>query len=243
VVPGAHRHFHLAGEWAIAAWRRKRGLRLRAVGPVRRGAQRWTQAWSGSGATALHVLVGAGAASAALAWLLPDQPAGVAIHVAGPGHRAGLSLRDSSRVWLSSGVDPATAAEANVIYVFGRLPHHLVFTCSPRAVVMFGCSWSPGCCSAVGVALRAVACLHRFAIGALSITSWDHVDLVLYRIRHWPQLLRFYWFACPTWLCRCRDHALPVVLRRWQSELFPGRAICGPSRARAPVVLGKCGGA
>ncbi len=125
-------HCQLAGEWIVGGLEAKEmafALVFFALGDVARG--RWTRAWLLLGAAAaFHVLVGGWAALAAgIAWLgagAERPPLGRtvlawlgAMLLALPGLVPALAL-----TW---GVDTATVAEANRIYVFERLSHHLVF--------------------------------------------------------------------------------------------------------------------
>lgn len=121
---------HLAGEWVVGGFEAK-GLAYALVFFALTALVRecWNTAFLLLGAAAaLHVLVGGWATIAmGLCWLiLPETPrlsrllpgiVGGAI-LALPGVLPALELN-----W---GVDPLVVAEANDIYVFRRLPHHLV---------------------------------------------------------------------------------------------------------------------
>ena len=110
---------------------------------------------------------------------------------------------------LSINVDPRTADEANQIYVFGRLAHHLVFhRFAWRRMMSFGLLLI------IWIALWSVARksptwsrLNRFAFASLMI-SCVGVILDVALLNH-PQLaaslLKFYWF-------RLSDVALPLAV-------------------------------
>ena len=124
---------HLAGEWVVGGVEAK-GFAfvfgLLGIEAVVRN--RWNRAclWLGA-AAAFHVLVGGWLVVAAgLAWLVmrygtddkPPVPSPWALLAGGLLSLPGLI----PAIMLMRGVDPSTAAEAARIYVFERLPHHLV---------------------------------------------------------------------------------------------------------------------
>ena len=238
---------HLAGEWAIGGLEAKGvayalvlwGLRAVVLG-------RWATVWIWLGAaSALHVLVGGWSMlAAAIAWLLSGS-ARPALRSMWPGLVIGAGVALTGllpALWLTSGADEATATEANLIYVFGRLPHHLVFhSFAPTRLMMFGLlivlwmvlSWSVGRCEPW---LR----LHRFALGALTIAVLGiMLDLLL--LLDPPlaaKLLRFYWYrladvAVPLVV----SMALPVALKRWESELLPAVRCLWSVAVLLPVLL------
>lgn len=121
---------HMAGEWVIGGVEAK-GFAFVAVlfGLKRLAIGRWNSAWLLLGvASAFHVVIGAWAVIAAAAvWLTlrkrptfgsmaPALACGFALSL--PGLAPGLLL--------GYGADAATVNDANRIYVFERLPHHLV---------------------------------------------------------------------------------------------------------------------
>lgn len=126
------RNFHMAGEWIVGGVEAKGFAYVfvfLALEALVRGRWRSATLLAG-GATAFHVLVGGWTlVCLAVAWLaLPGKrlplvrlwPALVgAMVVALPGLLPALLL--------TRGMDPAVVAEANQIYVFERLSHHLVF--------------------------------------------------------------------------------------------------------------------
>jgi hypothetical protein len=229
---------HLAGEWAVGGFEAKAvayGFVLGALSAMVRGRWNATWVWLGA-ATALHVLVGGWSlVAAALAWALAKSPR-PALRTMWRGLLVGAALALAGMIpalWLSRGVDAATMTEANMIYVFSRLPHHLLFHAfAPERLVLFGLlvmawfllSQTVGHCAPW-------LPLHRFAIGALSIAVLGIIlDLGLLA---WPAVaascLRFYWF-------RLADVAvplavsvgLPVVLTRGEASglLTRARAWC-----------------
>jgi hypothetical protein len=130
VFVGLNENAHMAGEWVVGGVEAKGvayALVFFALAQIVRG--RWGWAWLLLGAaTAFHVLVGGWAmVAAAAAWLALGAerprlqsllPALVfAVVLALPSLYLGLSL--------SSAADAETIAQANRIYVFERLPHHL----------------------------------------------------------------------------------------------------------------------
>jgi hypothetical protein len=139
---------HMAGEWVIGGVEAK-GFAFVFVflGLESLVRNRWNRALLLMGAAAaFHVLVGGWAAvAAALAWLwlrLPspsgrgaggDGQAAVVPPLASlwPGVLGGLLLALPGllpSLMLDWGVDPQTTRQAHQIYVFERLPHHLVLT-------------------------------------------------------------------------------------------------------------------
>ncbi len=132
--------FHLAGEWVVGGVEAK-GFAFVCVFLVLDSMvrSRWRQALVLCGlATFFHVLVGGWSLMAmSCAWIAVgrDRPgvfslapfAMIALLIASPSVIAGLSL--------SWGVDKATVQEANRIYVFERLSHHLApHTFLPSAI-------------------------------------------------------------------------------------------------------------
>lgn len=120
---------HLAGEWVVGGFEAKGlayALVFAALAELVR--ERWNRALLLlGGASAFHVLVGGWATIAlALCWLLlPNAPR---LSCLAPGILCGalLALPGVLPAWsLNWGVDPQIIAEANDIYVFRRLPHHL----------------------------------------------------------------------------------------------------------------------
>lgn len=123
---------HLAGEWVIGGVEAKGfAFVFMFLGLEALVRNRWSKVWVLFGAaSAFHVLVGGWSVVAAMmAWLLTKEsrPAFVkmlpALVLGGIISLTGLL----PGVMLTSGVDEATVAEANEIYVHQRLAHHLLF--------------------------------------------------------------------------------------------------------------------
>ncbi len=126
------RNLNLARELAIGGFEAKTvayAFVFLALEGVARGRWRTALLWTGV-AGAFHVLVGGWMAIAlGLAWLLTGRNRPNLLHLL-PAAIAGLVLAMPALVptiSLMGGVDPQTSREAARIYVFDRLPHHLVF--------------------------------------------------------------------------------------------------------------------
>ncbi|MGA2062318.1 MAG: DUF6798 domain-containing protein [Thermoguttaceae bacterium] len=136
-------NFHMAGEWVIGGVEAK-GFAYVFVflGLESLVRNRWNRAWLLLGAaSALHVLVGGWAAIAAgLAWLLigPDRPKLRSMWLSLLG---GLLLALPGllpAILLNANADAETVRQANQIYVFERLPHHLdIFHIYPQFIIRF----------------------------------------------------------------------------------------------------------
>jgi hypothetical protein len=121
----------MAGEWLVGGVEAKGfAYALVLCGFAALLAERWRSAWLWLGAAvAFHAVVGCWAAlAAAVAWLGrgPGRPT---LASQWPGLMGGAILALPglvSAAALSAGVDAATARLAAEIYVFERLPHHLV---------------------------------------------------------------------------------------------------------------------
>ncbi len=125
-------HGHLGGEWIVGGVEAKSlayGFVFLSLAAWTRGRFNWSLVWAGL-AAALHVLVGGWTIVAlGIAWLLlaSERPALKAIL---PGLLAAFLISIPGwlpAILLSRGVDAATLAEANHIYTYERLSHHLVF--------------------------------------------------------------------------------------------------------------------
>jgi hypothetical protein len=126
------RNFHWAREQAIGGLEAKTiayGLVFLAFEAVVRGRWRAAFLWAG-GAGAFHVLVGGWTVIAMLlAWALTGRSRPTLWHLL-PAFVGGFFLALPGIVptlHLMRGVPPEVAGEAARIYVFDRLPHHLVF--------------------------------------------------------------------------------------------------------------------
>ncbi len=205
---------HMAGEWVVGGVEAKGFafvLVLLALEAIVRG--RWRRAWLMLGAaSSFHILVGGWSVVAAgIAWLVSgrDRPAlvsmlpalGGGLLLALPGLIPGLAL-----TW---GTDPDIVRQANEIYVFKRLSHHLVLHKLPLLYI------TPNRYVVSAYILRHVALiavwiglcwfirdderqrrLSRFVIGALIIANAGVlIDFAtLQRPELAAALLRYYWF-------------------------------------------------
>lgn len=237
----------LAGEWAVGGLEAKGAayaLVFWALGSLVSG--RWSRAWIALGAaTALHVLVGGWSLiAAAIAWLLAgaDRPA---LRSMWPGLLVGGGLALAGllpALWLTADVDRATASTANMIYVFDRLSHHLVFhRFAPDRLLVFSALlvvWMMLSWSVAGSTpwLR----LHRFAQGALVIAVVGiGLDLLLlYHRALAAELLRFYWFrlvdvAVPLAIA----FGVPLAIDCWSGARRPARRALWGLAVAAPLLL------
>lgn len=203
---------HLSGEWAVGGFEAKGiayalvlwGLRYLVLG-------RWNRVWPLLGAAAaFHVLVGGwSVVAAAIAWSL-SGPQRTPLTRMGMSLGVGFLLSLPGLVpalLLTAEADPATIQQANAIYVFHRLSHHLVWY-RFEVVRWFAFGGLLTAWGVLTVLLREChpwSQLHRFAVGSLAIAGLGVViGLVLLP---WPQwsaaLLKFYWF-------RLADVAIPI---------------------------------
>ncbi|HEX4131571.1 MAG TPA: DUF6798 domain-containing protein [Pirellulales bacterium] len=237
---------HMAGEWIIGGFEAKGlafGLVFVALAQVVRG--RWTLGWLLIGAaSALHVLVGGWTAIAlAGAWtmlgsqrpslrsMLPGMLLGGVIALAGviPG------------LQLTRHASPAVVAEANELYVYERLPHHLWPAKFPASFVerflLLAAIWFALCAFTNSDARQNV--IRRVVAASLMIAGagW----LISLAAPVWPApvagLLRFYWF-------RLSDAMLPLgaalVGTSWLWQCIATRRSWGII-ATAVVVFGLIG--
>jgi hypothetical protein len=201
---GLNENAHMAGEWVVGGVEAKGfayALVFFALASIVRG--RWRTAWLLLGAaTALHVLVGGWAMiAAAVAWVALGRqrpPARamlpavvVAAALALPSLYLGLSLTGET--------DAQTIAEANRIYVFERLPHHLIaFGLAPgfltrhlllHAVWLLYVTLVP----AAGPGERSL----RWFVGTAIAVCWIGLglNLLLQKRPEWlAPVMRYYWF-------------------------------------------------
>ncbi len=200
--------FHMAGEWVVGGVEAKvlaYALVFFALGSMLR--QRWNAAWILLGlATAFHPLVGGWSMLAAgCAWLscqhcrppltkmLPAICA--ALILALPGLLPALLL--------NRGVGADLVREANAIYVYQRLPHHLVFHRFPHwfmarhafllVVWLAACRTTPCQLSAVTAGQRP---LRGFVAGAVLIAILGIAidQSLLYHLDVAAGLLKYYWY-------------------------------------------------
>jgi hypothetical protein len=205
---------HLAGEWAIGGIEAKSLAYVCVVGGLRASiVGRWNAAWLWLGAaSAFHVLVGGWSVLAlAIASCLAgaERPALSAMWrglIGGFVVSWGGLLPALQMTW---DVEAATVARANMIYVFGRLSHHLVWRefaierwrmfgllCAVWIVVWWFARQS-----------RAWFWLHRFAVGAVCIAAAGvAIDTATAgRPALAAEWLRYYWY-------RLADVAVPLCV-------------------------------
>ncbi|HEV3022533.1 MAG TPA: DUF6798 domain-containing protein, partial [Pirellulales bacterium] len=202
---------HLAGEWVVGGFEAK-GLAYSLVFAALAAlvANRWNTALLLlGGASALHVLVGGWSAVAAgICWLLsPDRPRPRDLW---PGIVSGAMvalLGVVPALALNWTTEPQIAAEANEIYVFQRLPHHLVpqsfrWPFLVRYLLML-LTWVAMNRAPTGD--PRLKRLRRFVVGSLAI-ALGGLGLSVIMVNY-PEtraaLLRYYWF-------RLADVMLPV---------------------------------
>lgn len=205
---------HLAGEWVLGGVEAKCFAYVFVLVTLRELVDgRWNRVWISLGlASAFHVLVGGWSiVVCAGLWLLGAKPAGFvrsAISML-PGTVVGAALALVGLVpalALSWGQPPEIVAEANQIYVFERLPHHLALLTLPtdeflqrfwRHAALVAVLWLLGRAvrseDSESSGLRLVA---SYAWGAvlLSVIGFT-IEIALWnRPAMAASLLRFYWF-------------------------------------------------
>ena len=132
LLVGLVERFHMAGEWLIGGVEAKGfAFVLVFLGLEALVRNRWKRAWPLLGAAAsFHVLVGGwSVVAAALAWLCSGRDR-TPLRSMWPAVLGGFLLSLPGLIpslGLTWGVDAATVQEANRIYVFERLAHHLDF--------------------------------------------------------------------------------------------------------------------
>jgi hypothetical protein len=202
-----------AGEWVVGGFEAK-GIAYACVFVALAAATagRWNLAAVMLGiATAMHVLVGGWAALAVGAAALTLGPARPRVIATLPGLIASVALATCG-IWpaiqLSRQATAATAASASNIYVFERLPHHLVLQYFPiEHLLGYGLlmvAWvvlsrltrqTP---SLTFLRWFVIASLLIAAVGAFVCLAWP-----LFGQIEAAKILRFYWF-------RLADAMLPV---------------------------------
>jgi hypothetical protein len=209
---------HLAGEWVVG------GLEAKCIAYVAvlcglksLVAGRWNRMWIELGvASALHVLVGGWSTLVGFGiWVFHERPH-VRFRQMLPGLAAGGAIALAGvlpAVLLTRGQTPDIVAEANRIYVFERLAHHLAPLTLPtaeivdriarHALLLVGLF-------ALGKAVRPQLGLTRirwFAWGAVALAGGGFLIELLY----WnnplaaARLLKYYWF-------RLTDIGVPLAV-------------------------------
>ncbi|MGA2796747.1 MAG: DUF6798 domain-containing protein [Thermoguttaceae bacterium] len=243
-------NFHMAGEWVIGGVEAK-GFAYVFVflGLESLVRNHWNRAWLLLGcASALHVLVGGWSAVAAgLAWLLigPDRPKLRKMWLSILG---GLLIALPGllpAILLNANADAETIHQANQIYVFERLPHHLdIFHIYPLFIIRFvlltslyfALSWRISFVSGHGATngrgfttgainndvKSSIKRLCAFVTGAIAIALAGAAInlLVLFNRDLAAGLLRYYWF-------RLSDVAVPMGVAIlgcwWIVDSWPAR--------------------
>lgn len=198
---------HMAGEWIVGGVEAKGfayAFVLFGLGSLVRQRWRTTIVLFGA-ATAFHVLVGGWSLVAlAIAWALLRSTAPAPVRLV-PALVVAAVLAAPS-VWfaleLNLGGDARTAAAANAIYVYDRLPHHLVLTgMKPEFIARFAMLILIG----VGLVLGLVpttATRKLAAFGAATVAIALVGAVLSFAAEIAPELtaapaaalLRFYWF-------------------------------------------------
>lgn len=210
-------HGHMAGEWVIGGVEAKcfaYALVFLAIENALR--QRWPYAWWLLGAaTAMHVLVGGWSMLAlAVAWCAcgrfrPSWRQQV-LPVLGASALGLVGIVPALR--LNAGVSPEDLLAANWIYVYERLPHHLVFHALPHsfiarhvvlAVVWGVLAWLTPCRIRAGqLGARPLRGFVGAAVG-LAVLGAAIDQSLLNHLNVAAGLLRYYWF-------RLSDALLPM---------------------------------
>lgn len=232
----------MAGEWVVGGVEAK-GLAyvLVFLGLEALVRGRWRWCWVAFGAAAaFHVLVGGWSVVAGLlAWLLGGRAQAPLRRIL-PGLVLGglLSLPGLlPTLALNAGLDSETIAQANRIYVHGRLAHHLVFTeFAPWQLLAHlgllalwsGTAWL----QRRDAGQRR---LHLFVAGAVMIAGVGVLWSLSPRVPLTTALLRFYWF-------RLSDAVVPLGAALGMAATIIGwressRARLGTALLAAALVL------
>jgi hypothetical protein len=221
-------HLHLAGEWVVGGVEAKcfaYAFVLLALGDAI--DRRWNRVWLLLGAAAAcHPLVGgwSGVVCGGI-WLLNDRHnvplRSMLIGIAGGGLISLLGIVPA--LMLTWNEPPDIVAEANRIYVFDRLPHHLAPLTLPGEEIARRVGGHVALLL-VFIALlfslrpsnlRALSYIAQFALGALLLAIIGFViEMAL-----WNQplvaakLLRYYWF-------RLTDFALPIAVALYSTAFI-----------------------
>ncbi len=205
-------HFQMAGEWVVGGFEAKSiayALVLFGLEAMVRGRWMAACAWVGM-ATAMHVLVGGWTAVAFLAvWLRDREHPPSLKQLCWGGFILGVLALPGvlPALALDRGATTETIDTARFIYVYQRLPHHLLpeffaHNATTRFALLFvawlAITWQ-GAVSMPLVWLRSFV-LFAVAICALGVVvSWFTWHLPVWEAR----LMRYYWF-------RLADFALPM---------------------------------
>jgi len=196
-------HAQMAGEWVIGGLEAKGfsyALVLFALGCLVR--HQWRTTWLLLGAaSAIHILVGGWATIAAgVCWLVEGRRhAPLRSQVWALSAGALLALPGVlSALSLTRGVPREIINQANIIYVYERLPHHLLPQTFPTPMVArhvaLVCAWLAVCMMVRGGdVVRLLRTFVMVCIG-FSVVGW----LIALAIENHPaltaSLMRYYWF-------------------------------------------------
>lgn len=225
------------GEWIVGGVEAKGFAYVFAflsLGALARG--KWTMAWLAAGAAAaFHILVG-GWLLVALAWtwLVSQERPSLPPTILGGLGAVLLSLPALlPALALSAGVDRETVREANRIYVYERLGHHLLFHRFDHLMVLaqvaLAVLWIAGCWrwewpAAMSRVQRVVGAALLIALAGIVIdqSTLYHQDLA-------AAILRYYWF-------RMSDALLPVGMALILVAGTAGLADMRPQLARGSLI-------
>ena len=235
-------HCQMAGEWVIGGVEAKGFayvLVMLALEAIAR--DRWRRVWILLGiATAFHVLVGGWSMVAAgIAWLLagPGRPSARSQCASWGGGILIALLGLVPGLWLTWGVDPDVAAQANDIYVFRRLSHHLVMSTRPlqfiAAHLALFALWL--LLNRTTPATMRIHRLRGFVWGAVAIASVGLLfDLFTPDFALAARILRYYWF-------RLTDVVLPMgtalAVVGWLAWRLTRRPVAGRWALLATMVV------
>jgi hypothetical protein len=222
--------FHMAGEWVVGGVEAK-GFAyvfvLLGLERLVRGRWGWALVLFGA-ASAFHVIVGGWAVVAAgvarlaaerrppLARLIWPASAGLVLALGG-------LLPAMALTWHA---DPEIVRQANRIYVYDRLPHHLLPQQMPivfvaRHLLLVAALVPLARLAPAGEAIGRLRSFVAAAVGiaaigmAISLLVWWDADLA-------AGLLRYYWFrSCDVMVPLGVSLLSAAVLCRWQAERHP----------------------
>ena len=205
-------HCHMMGEWVVGGIEGKSVayvLVFFGLGSLVKG--RWNETWLLMGAAAVfHVLVGGWSCVAtASAWIVSgkERPAIASML---PGIMCGfiLALAGVVPAWsMTQGVAAETIEQANHIYVFKRLAHHLVIHLQPISRIAPHVALVVTWCLLLWPTFRETRLrrIHGFVAGALGLTIVGIIidQATLTQPDLAARLLRYYWY-------RLGDVAVPL---------------------------------
>ena len=202
---------HAAGEWFVGGFEAKSvAYALVLLGWAAMVRARWRSAavWLGL-ATAVHVVVGGWATVAAGgAWIVDRRrpPSRYLLPgIVAWGLFAALGLYPA--LTLNAGVDPETVARATRIYVFERLPHHLLLGRMESWFVVRFVVLAVALAAAGVWVVRNPRTRRMRGIVATALVIWLVGAVFSVAALHWPDfsaaVLRYYWF-------RLADVAVPI---------------------------------